>query len=119
MERFIKKGATLPALELELIQHSQIDYNEFYRKIQNATATITLENADSCIPRFKCRPMTIYEDCDICSDCPSRYYLIYNWRKKDTRKAGKYKATIEIDFHDGCGRLIAPVNDDLYIYIRD
>lgn len=119
MEMFIKKGATLPHLELRLVNHSGIDETSFNKKLQNATATFSMEDVSSCIPRIKCRPMEVYEDCERCSDCTPVFYLIYNWRDRDTRKAGKYQGKVEIDFHDGCGKLIAPITEDLYIYIRE
>lgn len=117
MEFFIKKGATMPYLELELIQDGIYDNNKFYDKLQNATATITMQNIKCGTKAIICRPVDIVDVCPKCNNCPTEYRLIYKFRTKDTKKVGRYEATIEITFLDGCGTLIIPIHKNLYVNV--
>ena len=117
MEFFIKKGATMPYLELELLQDGIYDKNKFYDEIQNAVATISMQNTQCGTKAIICRPVEIVDICNKCNNCPTEFRLVYKFREKDTRKKGRYEATIEIDFLDGCGKLIVPIHEPLYVNV--
>lgn len=117
MDFFIRKGATLPNLELELVQDGMHDKNEFYDRIQNAEVRFSMQNVESCINTVICRPMIIQDCVQKCNNCAPEYKLIYKWRARDTRKKGRFEGKIEIDFYDGCGKLIAPIHEKLYINV--
>lgn len=119
MEFYIKQGATLPALSMKLVQDAFNDKSDFNRKIQNAVATITISKLDGCGNIVTCRNMNIIEkSCgNNCDDCGDEFVLVYNFRERDTRRSGRYLANVTIDFRDGCGKLIVPILDKLYINV--
>ena len=45
------------------------------------------------------------------------FKIIYKWRERDTLSKGRFLGNIEIDFLDGCGKLIVPIREKLYISI--
>lgn len=116
---FIKKGATLPYLAVELIENGFNHYTEYYEKIVNATITFTMIEVDSNLAKIKCAETELIrvDNCD--DNCYPKYYIIYRWTARDTRKAGVYKGYFEIDFLDGCGKLIAPISQDIIINILE
>ena len=116
---FIKKGATLPYLVVELIEDGFNHDTEFNEKIVNATITFTMVEKSSCLPRIKCGETELIR-VDNCEDnCFPKYYILYRWVVRDTRKAGTYVGHFDIDFLDGCGKLIAPVRDEICINILE
>ena len=119
MEFVIKAGATMPYLTLELVEDGLSTYMSVYEKLQNATATFSMIGLEGCAKKVVCRPMEIVDDaCDECSTCKSKLKLLYKWRPQDTNTKGIYKGEISIDFLDGCGKLIVPIREDLFIIIK-
>lgn len=118
MNFFIKKGATLPVLALELIQDGFSTYDKFYEKIQNAVAKFSMTPVDGCVKKVICKEMKIVEDdCFKCQDCAPKYLLVYQWKTQDTNTKGVYKGEVEIDFLDGTGKLIVPIREELFINV--
>jgi hypothetical protein len=117
MEFFIKQSSTLPMLELELIQDGFNSHLDFYDKIQNAEIKFSMQDVKSCSKRVICQPMIVQDCAPKCQNCFPEYKMIYKWRQKDTLHKGRYEGIIEINFLDGCGKLIAPIHEKLYINI--
>jgi hypothetical protein len=119
MDFFIKQNATLPYLELELIEDGYGDRSDFYDKLQNALVTFSMESVEGCVRKIICRPMQVIEDdCGKnCSNCQKKYKIVYPWRARDTSEKGRFLGNVEIDFLDGCGKLIVPIRESLYINI--
>lgn len=117
MEFFIKHKATMPYLELELIQDGISDKNKFFEKIQNADVKFTMQSVDSCNKIVICQPMIVQDCIPSCTNCLPDYKIIYKWRSRDTLKKGRYEGIIEIDFFDDCGKLIVPIHEKLYINV--
>jgi len=117
MEFFIKQGATMPYLEMELIQDGIENKYEFFDKIQNALVKFSMQNVTSCINTIICRDMIVQDCISKCNNCFPEYKIIYKWRPRDTRKKGRYEGKIEIDFLDDCGKLILPIHEKLYINV--
>lgn len=117
MEFFIKQGATMPYLELELIQDGLSQKYEFFDKIQNADIKFSMHSINSCVSTVICRDMIVQDCTPKCNNCFPEYKIIYKWRLRDTKKKGRYEAIIEINFLDDCGKLILPINEKLYINI--
>lgn len=120
MDFYINKGATLPILILELIQDGRNDYKKFYEMIQNANITFTMWDVETGMKKIGCRPATCL--CKTCgeSDCnEEQYYITYQFRAKDTAKAGSYVGKFEIEFLDGSGTLIVPIREELFIHILE
>ena len=52
-------------------------------------------------------------------DCDPEYYIVYEWKDRDVKKAGRYKGQFTITFLDGSGKLITPTREELFINILD
>jgi hypothetical protein len=119
MEFFIRQKATMPKLELELVEDGFGKNSNYEEKIQNAVVTFSMENVENCQRVIICRPMDVIEDdCGSpCGNCNRKFKLVYPWRERDTKNAGRFIGKVEIDFLDGCGKLIVPIKEDLFINI--
>lgn len=117
MEFFIKQGATMPYLELELLQDGIYDNNKQVEQLENAVATFSMQNTNCGTKAIICRPVEIIENCNKCNNCATEYRLIYKFRSRDTKNKGRYEAEITIDFLDGCGKLIMPIHEKLFVNI--
>ena len=117
MEFFIRQGATMPYLELELLQDGMHDKNKFFDKIQNAIVKFSMQSVESCAKTVICRDMIVQDCTPKCHNCFPEYKMIYKFRERDTRKQGRFEGTIEIDFLDDCGKLILPIHEKLYINV--
>lgn len=118
MDFFINKNATLPLLVMELIHDGRNDYKAFHELIQNANITFSMTDVETGIRKIsKVDASCLLKEC--VDDCPEEYYVIYEWRAKDTNKVGTYKGEFTFEFLDGSGTLIAPVRDELFIHVRD
>ena len=121
MEFFINKDSNLPPLKMELINDGRNDFRMFFEKIQNATIKFNMWDVKNNVKRIANSPASIElkcEDCDIGGDSP-KYYIVYNWSDRDTKKPGKYNGEFVIEFLDGTGTLIAPIRDKLFINVLD
>lgn len=121
MEFHINKNATLPMVIMELIQDGRNDYKQFHEKIQNATVTFEMNDVDTGVKKIGCMPaLCLCKTCDGGNDCDEeQYYVAYQFRGKDTSKAGRYVGKFTITFLDGSGTLIVPIREELFINVLD
>lgn len=121
MDFYINKGATLPMVILELIQDGRNDYKKFHEKIQNANITFSMWDVETGAKKIGCMPATcLCKTCEGNNDCDEeQYYIAYQFREKDTNKGGQYVGKFEIEFLDGSGTLIAPIREELFIYVLE
>jgi hypothetical protein len=120
MDFFINKNSTLPKLKLELINDGRNDFRDFHEKIQNAEITFSMWDVTNNSKKIACSGANIELKPDECKlDCDPEYYIVYNWKEKDTKKAGRFKGQITITFLDGSGTLITPTREELFINIID
>lgn len=126
MQQFnINKNATLPYLEIELIQDGRTDYRKVYYAIQNADVYFTMTNLDNgvrVIANSKCDIITFSEGCE------NKFKIRYTWKKNDTKLSGRYVGTFKIVFADDInvdgyqfpkGELIVPIGEELIINVTD
>lgn len=126
MQQFnINKNATLPYLEIELIQDGRNDYRKAYYAIQNADVYFTMTNLDNgvrIIANSKCEVITYSEGCE------EKFKIRYKWKKNDTKISGRYVGTFKIVFGDDLtvdgyefpsGELIVPISEELIINVTD
>lgn len=118
MDFFINLKATRPILKMELISDGRNDYKSFYETIQNSNIYFSLVDVDSGLIKVAKQPAGCMLKTDTPLDAEEEYYIIYEWRTKDTNRAGIYRGQFTIDFLDG-GTLIVPVRDVLYVHILD
>jgi len=121
MEFFINQNSTLPPLKMELINDGRNDFKKFFEKIQNATIKFSMYDVNNKVKLISNSPADIElkcESCDVGGD-EKEYYIVYNWRTKDTKKVGKFNGEFVIEFLDGTGKLIAPIRDKLFINVLE
>ena len=124
-EFFINKGAILPTLRMEVINDGRYSFWKFHEAIQNAVVTFSMKNVDTDILKISKAPCEIVLAED--GGCEEKYIIQYKWKKRDTNEVGKFKGWFNIDFLDDIsqygveypsGLLVAPISENLYIYIK-
>jgi hypothetical protein len=121
MDFYINKDATLPMVILELVQDGRNDYKKFHEKIQNANVTFSMYDVETGVKRIGCSDATcLCKTCGNGNDCDEeQYYISYQFKAKDTSKAGTFVGKFTIDFLDGSGTLIAPIREELFIHVLE
>ena len=122
----INKGATLPTLKMEVINDGRNDFWKIFLALQNCDVRFSMWNSDTGIYKIaNAKAEVVYDDDGGCED---KYYIQYNWKKRDTNEPGKYNAQFKITFSDNIevedytlpyGDLIVPVAEDLVVEIND
>ena len=124
-EFFINKGSILPTLRMEVINDGRYSFWKFHEAIQNAVVTFSMKNVDTDILKISKAPCEIVLAED--GGCEEKYIIQYKWKKRDTNEIGKFKGWFNIDFLEDLtqygveypsGLMIAPISEDLYIYIK-
>ena len=104
---YIKQGATLPRIQMELIEDGRHDYNKLWECIQAADITFTMINIDTNVTKVaKAKAYIKLREND---DCTEQYVICYDWKERDTKEAGSYKGIFDINFGGN-------VKNDLYTY---
>lgn len=121
---YIKQGSTLPTLRMELIEDGRHDFHKFHECIQAATITFTMVNVGTNVTKVaKGKAYIKLREIDSCEE---QYVICYDWKKHDTKEAGTYKGTFEIEFDSTIkndsytypiGTLNMPIREDLTIVI--
>ena len=122
---YIKQGSVLPTLRLELIEDGRHTYNKFHECVQNADITFTMVNADTNVTKVaKAKAYIKLREDD---DCTEQYVICYDWKAHDTKEAGTYIGTFDIDFNGELkndnytypqGLLKMPIREKLYIIVE-
>ena len=121
---FIKQGSTLPTLRMELIEDGKHTYHKFHECIQSADITFTMVNIDTNVTKVaKGKAYIKLREND---DCTEQYVICYDWKAHDTKEAGSYEGTFEINFSGNLkndeytypsGLLNMPIRESLLITI--
>lgn len=115
----INKNATLPQLKLELINDGRNDFHKFHEQIQNANIFFTMTDINTGVKKIAKKityPVQKLPE----NDCVGEeFYIAYNFTTRDTAVAGNFVGQFEIEFLDGSGLLIVPIQEPLYINILD
>lgn len=114
----INKGATLPILQMELINDGRADHGEFHKCIQNANIQFNMYEKETGRKVISCREAHITHKKDIYSPANDKYLIGYMFNERDTKNSGCFIGEFIIDFMDG-GKLIVPIQDYLEIHIID
>ena len=119
MDFNINKNSTLNKLKLELINDGRNDFHKFHEKVQNANIFFTMTDIVTGVKRIAKKP-TWVELVVPSSDCVGEeYYLVYQFTEKETSIAGRFVCQFTIDFLDGSGTLIVPIQETLYVNVLD
>ena len=123
---YIKRGATLPTLRMELVLEGKYDFwrsYNFNNAIQNAEVSFSMydEHNVLCISKAPCNIIESNQ-----SGCETIYILEYEWKERDTKRPGQYKGTFEINFNGDIyeadnvyqsGLLKTPIYEELVIQV--
>ena len=122
---YINQGAVLPTLRMELIEDGRHDYHKAHEALQSANITFTMVNADTNVTKVaKAKAYIKLREND---DCTEQYVICYDWKAHDTKEAGTYIGTFDIDFSGDLkndeyaypkGLLKMPIREPLYIVIQ-
>ena len=103
----IKQNATLPRIQMELIEDGRHDYHKIFEALQGADITFTMINIDTNVTKVaKAKAYIKLREND---DCTEQYVICYDWKERDTKEAGSYKGIFDINFGGN-------IKNDLYTY---
>lgn len=125
MQQFnIVQNATLPYLEMEVINNGRDNYDKIYVALQAAQVSFTMINNDTKLKKILNAPCDVVPVED--NGCIEKYKIRYKWNKKDTSVKGQYKGAFKLTFTDNIvmegfsfpkGELIVPIAEELIINI--
>jgi hypothetical protein len=119
MEFFIRKNSLEPILKMELVRDGRNDFSDFHDKLSNSTIKFSMRNLADGTYKILNQPAGIVQKVLLSENAPIEYYIYYRWRRKDTKKVGRYQAMFSIYLHDECSELKVPIREDLFINITD
>ena len=113
----IKQYATLPILQLKLIRDGRNDYNDFYKKLENATVTFAMKDvASGRLQVANEEGMLLLKNG--CNEMGQKeYYIGYAFTQEDTEIPGIYCGEFKLIFLDDMSELITPINEELQIHV--
>jgi hypothetical protein len=120
---FIKKDSTLPELKYPLIQQVREKYNITDDMLENCAITASMIDAETGLYRIANVPASLVINYDrLGKPYDEKYTLVYKFKLRDTKKAGRYKMELVIDFlgeQIGCGKIKLPVEGQINVIISD
>lgn len=108
MEFFIRKNATLPYLEVDIIKDGRFDYNFKMTSLSSSTVTFSMKNVDN----------DIYKVANgVCVYSVENNSIYYQFTKKNTSIIGRYEGEFKINNSQGSN--ILPLRDKLFVNVID
>jgi hypothetical protein len=107
MEFFIRKRATLPIIEVDIIKDGRLDYNH---KLSLSSATITFSMRDVDTGFYKVTN-------GVCTYSVENESVYYQLTKRNTSTVGRFEGEFNITTSQGL--VILPLRDRMYINIID
>lgn len=117
MEFFIKKGATLPVLKMQVVQDGRSTYLELMESLPLSTIFFTMIDEYTGIPKVVSAPCSIVSIIPPNPGAATEYYIYFQFTKMDTDTPGRYVGQFLIKNDDG--DLILPIREQLYINVQD
>lgn len=125
MQQFnIVQNATLPYLEMEVINDGRHNFNKIYVALQAADVTFNMIDNNNGIKKIvnkKCNIVPIENN-----GCVEKVKVQYQWNKNDTKEKGQFKGYFKVTFKDTIvmediifpkGDLIVPIAEELIINV--
>ena len=125
MQQFnIVQNATLPYLEMEVINDGRHNFDKTYIALQAADVTFNMIDNNNGIKRIvnkKCNIVPIEDN-----GCIEKVKVQYQWNKNDTKEKGQFKGYFKVTFKDNIvmeditfpkGDLIVPIAEELIINV--
>ena len=117
MEFYIKKGATLPLLKMQVVKDGRSDYHNFMDLIETSTILFSMVDTETGIPKFLSKQGGFVSKNFLNETTPTEYYIYYKFTEKDTNKPGRYEGQFLL--RNEQGNLIVPIREKLYITVQD
>lgn len=116
MDFYIKKGATLPLLKMQVVKDGRSDYKSFMEDLETSTIYFSMKNVDDGFIKIASAsadivPLILPEGSD------PEYYVYFKFTSRDTDEVGRYEGQFLVQNDDG--DLILPIRDRLFINIQD
>lgn len=125
MQQFnIVQNATLPYLEMEVINDGRHNFDKIYIALQAADVTFNMIDNNNGIKKIvnkKCNIVPIEDN-----GCVEKVKVRYQWNKNDTKEKGQFKGYFKVTFKDNIvmeditfpkGDLIVPIAEELIINV--
>lgn len=125
MQQFnIVQNATLPYLEMEVINDGRHNFDKIYIALQAADVTFNMIDNNNGIKKIvnkKCNIVPIEDN-----GCIEKVKVRYQWNKNDTKEKGQFKGYFKVSFKDDIvmedmmfpkGDLIVPIAEELIINV--
>lgn len=125
MQQFnIVQNATLPYLEMEVINDGRHNFDKIYIALQAADVTFNMIDNNNGIKKIvnkKCNIIPIENN-----GCVEKVKVQYQWNKNDTKEKGQFKGYFKVTFKDNIvmeditfpkGDLIVPIAEELIINV--
>ena len=125
MQQFnIVQNATLPYLEMEVINDGRHNFDKIYIALQAADVTFNMIDNNNGIKKIvnkKCNIVPIEDN-----GCIEKVKVQYQWNKNDTKEKGQFKGYFKVSFKDDIvmedmmfpkGDLIVPIAEELIINV--
>ncbi len=120
MNFYIKQNSSSPklAVEFETNGYTRLVETDFFKRLQNASITFSMQDGDKCYYTIKCKEADLLEIED-CKDknCAPKFVLSHTFTTKETRKKGVYLGEFTILFNDNGEILRLPIKRELKINI--
>jgi hypothetical protein len=117
MEFFIKKGATLPVLKINVIKDGRSDYDRTMRFLEETDIFFSMVDTETGIPKFTTRPAGVMKKEQIDPTLEPEYYVYYQFTPKDTKSVGRYQG--QFLFRNETGILTLPLNQNIFVNVTD
>lgn len=108
MEFNIRKGATLPFLEIDYIKDGTTDFNYVNTNLSGSIIKLYMKNVETNIYKIAGSEATFDE---------KNNKIYYQFTKKNTSSLGRYEVEIKIDNENG--NQIIPLREKLFVNILD
>jgi len=119
----IRKSATLPILIMEVIKDGRLDYEKLQSYLTSSSITFSMKDSRTNIYKVVNAPGNIYMKDPCVADGAKEYYIGYQFSSEDTDTEGIYIGQFKLNVFDETnaqiGELIAPIKEDLFIYITE
>jgi hypothetical protein len=115
MEWFIKQGATLPVLKMQVVKDGRAGYLQLMEDLEVSTIFFTMINVETGIPKIVSAPASI-TSLILPEGAPTEYYIYFKFTSRDTNTPGRYTGQFLIKNDEGT--LILPLREELYINIQ-
>lgn len=110
MEFFIKKGATLPLLKLNIVNNGRNDYDNFLNTLELSSLFFSMTNVDTGIPKIVNKPAGI-------GGVSPNYFVYYQFQNSDTTREGRFEAEFYMKNSDGS--FILTLGEKLFVNIME